>query len=186
MPKFPTWREIGCSLCGDPINARSDIASITCAEIGAECGDHMAAKRQKTKNGKTGEMVERGRFGQLLPVKIDPQTIETKSRELARVIREREVMLARKREDNANYREKLNFFDERLTELADSVTAGTQRQTVQCIEYLMADNSIRVIREDTGEIVETRTASAKDLQEPLPLEKKKREGKEVEETDDVE
>jgi hypothetical protein len=187
------WTRHACAVCHAPFYApRFDDPNLpcqVCQHITLESSP-MAAKKSKAPATKTidgRKLVERARYDQMLPCKIPVDEVEVKASQLAKVIRERDEMLDRKRESNAAYREKIAFFDERLKELATSVENKTAEQSVSCVEWLIPEtNEIRVIREDTGEIVETRTADAADLQEPLPLEKKKRKGNEVEETAEAE
>jgi hypothetical protein len=188
------WTPHACAICGAPFYAPDfndpDLPCQVCHNVTQENRPMAAKKNSKGPATKTidgRKLVERARYEQMLPCKIPVDEVEVKAGQLAKVIRERDEMLDRKRESNAAYREKIAFFDERLKELATSVENKTEQQSVSCVEWLVPEtNEIRVIREDTGEIVETRTADAQDLQDPLPFEKKKRKGNEVEETADVE
>jgi hypothetical protein len=120
--------------------------------------------------------VERKRYKEALPVRIEDSVVAAKAGELAKIIQDRAALLEEKREANANYREKISFFNELLDELATSVQKHTELRQVQCVERLIVEtNQIEVVREDTGEVVRTRTADVSDRQEALfPGEPKKK------------
>jgi hypothetical protein len=126
----------------------------------------MSAKKPSTKA--PSNAIKRKTIHEMLPCPIPADVIAARSAELAITIREREDVRLRKRAINADFREKLNFFDERLKELGASVEGGTEKRSVECVEYLLPTNEIQIVRVDTGEVVRTRTADAADLQEPLP------------------
>jgi hypothetical protein len=113
--------------------------------------------------------VKKGAHVEKLPVRIERDKVEAKAKKMAIVIREREEVLEEKREANAEYRSKLNHFDEQLTELAASVESATEAKNVECIDYLLPTNEIQTVRTDTGEVVETRAATSDELQAKLPL-----------------
>lgn len=136
-----------------------------------------AMKKKKRKgpptngNGAGEERIERARYEDKLPCKLDAADLPVRSAELAKVIRDREAVLEQKREVNAKYRAQLSAFDERLLELAEQIDGKIERKNVEVVEYLLPrTNEIQVVRTDTGEVVTSRTASAEELQEELPLE----------------
>jgi hypothetical protein len=114
------------------------------------------------------EPVERRRFKDQLPCRIDDATVALKAAQLASFIHKREALRVERREANAVFREKLSYFDETLQDLATSVDLHTETRPVDCVERLTAQNEIETVRLDTGEIVDTRPAEAADLQESLP------------------
>lgn len=114
---------------------------------------------------------ERKRYMRDLPVRIEAEVVQVKAEELAKVIHHRLAVKEERRESMAEFKETLTGLDEREKSLADSIEKHTEIQPVECIEYLTAeDNSVRVVRSDTGEEIECRTAEAKDRQEVLALE----------------
>lgn len=122
----------------------------------------------KSSLGDDNKPVERARYDDMLPCKLEPSDIPARAAELAKTIREREEMLELKREANAKYRERIAYFDERLTSLAEAVEGKTEKRSVPCIEYLLPrTNEIQVVRQDTHEVVERRAAEPQDLQEGL-------------------
>jgi hypothetical protein len=131
-----------------------------------ESEDSRMAKKKL--NGSADGKIERARYEEKLPCKVEPEEVEVHAQELAKVIRERQEMLSRKRSANAAFREKIAFFDERLKELAECVEGKTVRKPVTVIEYLLErTNEVQVVRSDTGEIVSSRAADAADLQDQL-------------------
>ena len=125
----------------------------------------------QTKQGKPREGCEARRlFKQKAPVKIPAPEVEKKADALAKVIQDRELVLEEKRAVNAELREKLNYFDERLMELAESVRSHSEVKDVSCVEfYVERTGEIIVVRQDTGEqIGQPRAATAEERQEGLP------------------
>lgn len=133
-------------------------------------------KKNKRSNGASAsdrsKKVERDRYTQMLPCKIDKEDVDRASAELAKLIRERGEVLARKKAVNSNFREKIHFYDERLKELGTSIEGGTERRSVECVDYLLPTNEIQTVRVDTGEVIESRAATAEELQEPFGFDKK--------------
>lgn len=113
------------------------------------------------------EPVIRKTFKQKLPVRIGEALVSEKADKLAKTIHERNAVRLQRREANAQFREQLAYFDEMLESLATDVELHTESREVDCVERLTAQNEIETVRLDTGEILSTRTAEAKDLQEDL-------------------
>lgn len=113
------------------------------------------------------EPVIRKRFKQKLPVRIGDELVSAKADKLAKTIHERNAVRLKRREANAEFREQLAYFDEMLESLATDVELHTESRDVECVERLTAQNEIETVRLDTGEILSTRTAEARDLQEDL-------------------
>lgn len=114
--------------------------------------------------------VLRKTYKQKLPCRIEDLEVADKADQLAKVIQEREAVRLARREANAAFREKLAFFDERLTDLAGEVAMHTAIRDVECKEYLIVEtNEVQTFRTDTGEIIGRHTAEAADRQEALDL-----------------
>lgn len=112
--------------------------------------------------------VERARYDDRLPCKLDPVDLPARAYELAKVTHDLEETRERKRESNAKYRERITFLQERANELAESVEGKTELRSVEVVEYLLPrTNTVRIVRSDTGEIVEEHAATPEDLQEGL-------------------
>jgi hypothetical protein len=118
-----------------------------------------------------GDYVERDRFEEALPCKIAAEVADERARTLAAIVHEHDQLLERKREVNANFREKLSFYRERMKQLSESVKDSTELRPVKCVERLnVKRNTVEVVRQDTLEVVSSRAATAEDRQEPLPIE----------------
>ena len=132
--------------------------------------DTEGAPAKKHANGKSEavvlrEPIERKRFKEKLPVPISRNHLETKSQELAKVINDREAILVEKRAVNAEYREKLSFYDERLLQLAVDCTTHSEAREVECVEELVIETqTVRTVRLDTGAVIKERAATSDDLQ----------------------
>lgn len=111
--------------------------------------------------------VLRARYGRDLPVPMNADEAEAASKEFAHLWRQREAGLERRRDDMAKHRKVLDGIDERMKELAEGVEAGTKREAVQVVEVLTRQQEIHIIRVDTGEVLDRRTASSEELQPEL-------------------
>lgn len=145
------------------------------AKMAAKKGSKKTAKARATlTNGAAagavgGDYVEKDRFEEALPVKIDASVADERARTLAAIVHDHDALLDRKREVNAQFREKISFYRERMKELSESVQACTELRPVTCIERLNTrQNAVEVVRLDTGEIVRSRAATAEDRQEEIP------------------
>ena len=140
--------------------------------------------KPRTKQGKEREdATERRRFTSKWPGRIEAEDVVKKSDALAKVIQDRAVVSEERSAAASAYRGKLKFFDERLTELAESVASHTELRDVKCVEFLLTrTHEVVIIRQDTGEQVgEARAATVKDRQgelfdEPNPEAGKSHEG----------
>jgi len=112
--------------------------------------------------------IEIDRYEEHLPCKIASDVVHGKAIELAEVIRDRDVVLNERREANVKFRDRLNAFNERLMELAEAVNGNVEKRNVECVDYLLPTNEVRTIRTDTGEVLETRAATAEELQQEIP------------------
>jgi hypothetical protein len=145
-------------------------------EMAQRKGAKMAAKKKTngaraTLNGAKadGDYIERHRFADKLPCTISTEDLPARSSELAKVIHARDHLLEQKRETNANFRSRVKFYDERLKELADAVEGGTELRNVDCVErFNSRTNTVELVRLDTGEVYDSRAATAEDRQEDLP------------------
>ncbi|MHB8531709.1 MAG: hypothetical protein ACYDC2_03205 [Solirubrobacteraceae bacterium] len=64
-------------------------------------------------------------------------------------------------------REEIKGLKERESSIVGKLEAGSETSDDEVVQYLLPDNSVQAVRVDTGEIVESRTASAEDLQEGM-------------------
>lgn len=116
-----------------------------------------------------GDYVEKDRYEEALPVKIDAAVADERARTLAAIVHDHDALLERKREVNAQFREKISFYRERMKELSESVKACTELRPVTCVERLnVRQNAVEKVRLDTGEVYHSRAATAEDRQEEIP------------------
>ncbi len=127
------------------------------------------------------ERIERAHYDMDLPVPASDEEVTKAAVDMVKQIRKRASVLEDRRTVMANYRSQLEAIDERQSELADTVESHTKKRPVRVCEYLIVETStIEVVRQDTGELVETRAADKEDLQENLiPGAKKGRHGDEA-------
>lgn len=128
-----------------------------------------AAPKKSAKSARSKrDGVERARYTKRLPVPVGSKRVAELADAMVVVIRERDAVQEQQRERNAAFRKKLASYDERFKELATSVEKRVDFVDVECVEKLVVEtNEIQVIRADTGEVVETRTAEGADRQEAL-------------------
>lgn len=116
--------------------------------------------------------VVRAKYTKRLPVEVATEETAKLARLLAEEVEKRDLLLDEQRTSNAEFRERRAAIDSRLNEYAQCVRDGTKLQEVKCEERLVVEtNEVQVVRLDTQEVVETRTADAADRQEALPLPK---------------
>jgi hypothetical protein len=108
--------------------------------------------------------VERRRYHQRLPVKLESAEAALVSQELTTATCSRVAM----ENEAAILRESIKGLKAKENELVGQLQLGTEMRDVEVVEYLLPNNSVQCVRSDTGEVVDSRTANAADLQEPLP------------------
>ncbi len=113
------------------------------------------------------ERVERKRYHEFLPVRVpDSEKLEAHA-ELSRLEGDRLRLKSEKREVLARFREKFNALDVDIEKLVEKGNDGVEKRRVECVDYLLSTNEIEMVRQDTGEVVLKRTATAEELQESL-------------------
>lgn len=170
-----------CAICHERLRQAHGCTCEHCKQYDAILGKDSSpmAKNKKT-NGHAvhgpetdvaegaSKPVEIDRYEELLPCRIDEDLVHSKAIELAAVIRTRESVLEEKRAANAEYRDQLAAFDSRLLELAEAVEGKIEKRNVLCVEFLLPNNEVQTVRQDTGEIVGKRTATPEELQQEIP------------------
>jgi hypothetical protein len=131
-----------------------------------------AKKSVPLKNRKAGRdaPVVRAKYTKKLPVHVADAEVAKDARELAKLVAKVRDVKDRRRTAMASFKEELNGYEQRQGELASGVDAHTSLRDVKCEERLVVEtNEIHVVRLDTGEVVEKRTAEGADRQEALAL-----------------
>lgn len=120
--------------------------------------------------GAEPERVEKDRRVQQVGVRLNTSRLPERMLEMSKLIREGARVREEKREANAKYREQLAGFNDRLGKLAEENESGLETVDVEVVEWLITrTNTIEVRREDTGELVSSRAATAADMQPNLPF-----------------
>lgn len=174
------YRETTCATCLEPLTARKELPDpIQCSEC--EGAIPMAKKKKKDFSEAVAASAEADaapkgprvpviikKYREKLPVRIDDAAVAVKAQELAKLIHEERALLDEKREANATYREKLNFFKERNEQLATSIDMHTEAREVAVVDRLIVETStVEIVRQDTGEVVNRRAATAAELQKEM-------------------
>lgn len=112
--------------------------------------------------------IERRRFKQKLPCPLPADEAAKRGHELAIVCREFEEWRESRKLANIKAREERTYFEERIAELRVEAEFSTVSRDVECVESLIPSlKAIRVIRMDTGQVIEDRPARSDELQTGL-------------------
>jgi|HubBroStandDraft_6_1064221.scaffolds.fasta_scaffold16491_10 hypothetical protein len=113
--------------------------------------------------------VERGKKSkQKLPCRIEKPEVDAAGLALAVTVRQQEELDNERRDVLAQFRERQAGIKDRQEALAVTVENSTVVRDVMCSTWLLADQSIMIVREDTEEVVLQRAATKEELQEELP------------------
>jgi hypothetical protein len=124
--------------------------------------------KAKKKKARVRESTVRRTYMMDLPVRISEEESIKCGHQMVREIRKREALDEERREANAQFRQRREAIDAREKELAESFENHTKKAPVKVEEHLIVEtNEVKIIRIDTGEVVETKTADAQDRQETL-------------------
>jgi|HubBroStandDraft_2_1064218.scaffolds.fasta_scaffold01184_18 hypothetical protein len=125
-------------------------------------------KAKKTSKTRVREPVERARYTKQLPVRATKAEQLEAGKRLAVLYREHETVLEKRRSVMAGFREKISGIHENMDQAATTFEDGTKLEPVEVVERLVVEtNEIQIVRLDTGEIVETKAATAEDRQETM-------------------
>jgi hypothetical protein len=105
-----------------------------------------------------------------LAVPVDPEELRAMASELGSKIVAKMAAEEVKKTEMAHHKEIIDGLESRIEELGACVNSATKPADVLCIDVLMPDNSLHVVRLDTGERTgEVKAATAEDLQDELDL-----------------
>ena len=111
--------------------------------------------------------IERDRYEEKLPCIVDANAKNNAAAQLAACVRALAALKVERREAMAGFKKKMNGIEDRQAEYASTVENGTEMRNVDCVDYLLANNEVMTVRTDTGEVLDSRTATPEELQEPL-------------------
>jgi hypothetical protein len=103
-----------------------------------------------------------------LPVRLTEDEITQRGRAIAKFVKDQTEIEEAKKTAMSGFKEKLDVCAESIGKLSRSITTGEEDREVEC--HWNKDFGRRVadlIRNDTGEVVETRPLSADEMQEKL-------------------
>jgi protein subunit release factor A len=119
-----------------------------------------------------------------LPVKLNDEELADRGRAVAKAVEDRAALQEEKKAADADINGKIKSQGEIIRCLSRVITTGTEDREVEvAINKDNESRMISVVREDTGEIVESRPMTADELQQNLfpPRAAKKFKGKLAEE-----
>jgi hypothetical protein len=102
-----------------------------------------------------------------LPVDANDREVADLARELADVLLEEAKVKEKRRNATAGFRDQLAGFDDRKKKLSECVHSSRKLVPVRVQEYQLATGEIEVVRIDSGEVVDRRTAEAEDRQRDI-------------------
>lgn len=105
--------------------------------------------------------VERHHIVMALPCKLD----ETERLKLSGKLVELTCERVARENELAAIKETVKGLKKREDAMAEQLSDEAEVRDVDCVEYLLPTNEVLIVRTDTSEVVETRTATAEDLQE---------------------
>lgn len=104
---------------------------------------------------------------EIIETKLTQNEIDEMQRENMVLDNEIEKLEEKKKEQMANIASQLKTIELQKSELRRMVNSGRRRETVTIEEHLTGSNEIVRIRKDTGERIGQRTATPRELQEPM-------------------
>lgn len=113
---------------------------------------------------------------EIIETKLTQVQIDEMQRENLVLDNEVERLEEKKAEATKNFASQLKTIELQKSEIRRMVNSGRRRETVIIEEYLNGRNEIVRIRKDTGERIGQRTATARELQEPMFPDKQPEDG----------
>ncbi len=105
------------------------------------------------------------RIRRSLPVQLTEHEVIQASKDLARATQELSKVVNRKKEVNASLAAQQKVAEATIEILALKVSTGEECRDIECeVSINLADNTKTIFRLDTGEIIETTSATQDDLQ----------------------
>lgn len=103
-----------------------------------------------------------------LPVKLTDDELRYRGDELARLTKEVDDLEFEKKESQADYKAKIDARRVAALKLADAIKAKTEVRDVEVCDTTDHDaRKVYTVRQDTGEVVNSRPATTEDLQEDM-------------------
>lgn len=100
-----------------------------------------------------------------LPVQLSEEELKIKGEELAKMIESHTATETEKKRVVKDYSDRLKESSEQIRKTARIVQTGKEdREVLIKHEYLPSKNLCRIYREDTGDLVESRSMTAKEYQ----------------------
>ena len=129
-------------------------------------------KRNKENKKIKGFLVKKTNKG--LPVVLTKDVLIERAQTMSQRCKEKEEVEAEKARVMRDFGERLKQLTGEVARLSQIVSSGEEHQQVDCEEQkLMSDKLMRIVRLDTGEVVETRPLLERELQYELELEEHK-------------
>lgn len=107
------------------------------------------------------------RFTRELPVVLNEHENQLYGKMLAEKCKEQELAIEKKKQVTADHNNRIKVITNEIKRLADARAKGEELRPVMCGERLHG-NVIEIVRVDRGEVVDTRPAELKDLQQEMP------------------
>ena len=103
-----------------------------------------------------------------LPVQLNDEEIADRGRAVAKAVEERAALQEAKKEADADINGKIKEQGGIIRTLSRVIATGTEEREIEVeVKKDNESRTVSVIREDTGEVVETRPMTAEELQQNL-------------------
>lgn len=119
-----------------------------------------------TDTAKTEDIVH-DNIQRMLPVRLTDGEITKFARSLGSLFAERDEAEKDAKRESEKHKTKLKELEDKIEKNARICQAGEEQRPVLCYTRIRGSN-YETVRKDTGEIVESRSASLAELQKPLP------------------
>jgi hypothetical protein len=113
--------------------------------------------------------------------KLSDSEIQAKGKAILQRQRDRQRMIEDHGQVVAEVRRELKAVDDAIARMADEYEGGFEDRPIECREKVdLKRGVVSLVRQDTGEVVETRPMTLEERQEVLPLEEPKAEAQKAE------
>ncbi len=125
----------------------------------------MSKKKTKgeERKRKIGERTE------VIEVKLTPMQIEDRRAEVIDLLQEKDQLEEKLASIKADYKAKIAEVDSRKADALGAIRSGRVRVELVIEEWVNAQNEVVRVNKETGDEIGRRTATARELQEELPL-----------------
>jgi len=106
-----------------------------------------------------------------LPCKLTDTELRERGGKLARLLQQADELQAELNAAKAEFKARYELLQKTASEIATEIRSGHAMRAVNCVDLEdFSEKTVKLIRSDTGEVVETRAMTPDELQRPIPFE----------------